>query len=393
MKNSNIITFIGLSLFLFSSSLVTGQSLLDKAKQSKNGLTPIPLLKQKMGANQGWDIQQDIRLVGDFNGDGMDDILAMKDGTTYSPYAINGVFELLTDVTKPIIKNATKNYTLAGNIFRDKPDDEEVVIIGHFKDRGSEVYGIYIQAYDGPYTAAYGFTITDDYSTKSGWDPAKHPVMMGDVNGDGHDDIIGFGQQDIFVSLSNDNREFDEAKVAIKNGNRDLCYNNGWRVETHHRLVGDINKDGHADIVAFGTSDVFVYLGDKDGRFTKTNKVAFTGLSEPPFTHNKGWISSKQPIHLGDVDGDGLLDIIGYTAKGVVVSYNQTKAGSNNISFDKATFVLQNLGTSSGWNSSKHIRTAGDIDGDGKVELIGFGANDVFILQNAIFPSKGGAKK
>ncbi len=344
-----------------------------------------------MGSNQGWDIHRDMRLVGDFNGDGMDDILAIKRSTTYSPYQNeNGVFELLNHPTKSIIQDAIRSYALVGNIFRDQKD--ELVVIGFFEEKDTTVHGIYVQEYQGPYTAAFSFTITDDFSPNTGWNPEKHPVKMGDVNGDGHDDLIGFGEQNIYVALSNDKQEFEPKKIALKEDKKNLCFDQGWRIEKHHRLVGDINNDGYADILAFGSSEIFVYLGNKEGQFSQTNKVSFIGLSQPPFTFQEGWIPDQQPINLADIDGDGFLDIIGYTVKGVVVSYNHTKEKSNNILFDQPAFVLPNFSRSRGWIASRHLRTSGDIDGDGRAELIGFGANDVFIIHNSIFPLKGQRK-
>jgi hypothetical protein len=40
----------------------------------------------------------------------------------------------------------------------------------------------------------------------------------------------------------------------------DFGYNAGWRVEQHPRTAADVNGDGRADVVGFGTAGVYTHL-------------------------------------------------------------------------------------------------------------------------------------
>ena len=42
----------------------------------------------------------------------------------------------------------------------------------------------------------------------------------------------------------------------------------GWRVDRHPRLLGDVNGDGRVDIVGFGNAGAFVSLGLTNGLFS-----------------------------------------------------------------------------------------------------------------------------
>src|SRR5438477_220994 len=98
--------------------------------------------------------------------------------------------------------------------------------------------------------------------TGQNWE-REHPRLMADLTGDGRADIVGFGDEGVWVALNNGNGTFQPAKFILAN----LGYNSGWRVEKHPRFVADLTGDGRADILGFGDAGVWVALNNGNGTF------------------------------------------------------------------------------------------------------------------------------
>ena len=151
-----------------------------------------------------------------------------------------------------------------------------------------------------------------------GWHVDKHPRMLGDVNGDGRDDIVAFGDHHVFITLSQADGTIGQPQPVINN----LAYEaGGWRVDKHPRMLGDVNGDGHDDIVAFGDHHVFVALGQADGTIGQPQAVIDNLAYEAG-----GWRVDKHPRMLGDVNGDGHDDIVAFGDHHVFVALGQAGA-------------------------------------------------------------------
>jgi len=207
-----------------------------------------------------------------------------------------------------------------------------------------------------------------------GWRLDRHLRFLGDVTGDGLPDIIGFGEEDVYVSRNNGDGTFSPMQSVIKN----LCYGAGsWRIEQHPRLIADLTGDGKVDIIGFGDPGVFVSLNQGDGTFGPVRFVI------PSFGTAQGWKVDQHPRSIADLTGDKRGDIIGFGDAGVYVSYN-----NGNGTFQLPKLVIDNFGVQQGWQVGKHPRFVVDLTGDGCADVIGFGECNVYHV--AFNDGKGG---
>ncbi|WP_298922493.1 DUF4214 domain-containing protein, partial [uncultured Roseobacter sp.] len=135
------------------------------------------------------------------------------------------------------------------------------------------------------------------------WGTGAYQRELADLNGDGRADIVGFSDNHVYVVQGQANGAFGAAYIA---GSEFVNGQYGWGSGTMQRELADVNGDGRADIVGFGTHHVYVALGRSDGTFAS----GFTAGSEFVSTQY-GWGSGTMQRELADVNGDGRADIVG----------------------------------------------------------------------------------
>jgi hypothetical protein len=210
-------------------------------------------------------------------------------------------------------------------------------------------------------------------SGAGGWssDNTYHREVA-DVNGDGRDDIIGFGSSGVWVALANGDGHFGTPSLNVSAFGANA---GGWSSEdTYPREMADVNGDGMADIVGFGSAGVYVSLATGNGNFGAGNFAlgAFGAGGGAG-----GWSSNDTYTrHLGDVNGDGMDDIIGFGSAGTYVSL-ATGGGH----FAAPSLALAAFGTNTGgWNSDNtYPREIADVNGDGMADIVGFGSAGVYV--------------
>ena len=194
-----------------------------------------------------------------------------------------------------------------------------------------------------------------------------YPRQLADVNGDGMADIVGFGTAGPYVALATGGGAFGPISLVLAA----FGEGGGWTNNNlYPRQLADVNGDGMADIVAFGDAAVYVALATGGGAFGPITAA----LS--PFTPAGGWSSNGQyPREVADVSGDGKADIVGFGPAGVVVAL-----GNGDGTFDAATADLQAFMSSpSGWTSNDaYPRHLADVNGDGAADIVGFGYAGVY---------------
>src|SRR5260370_26884934 len=109
-------------------------------------------------------------------------------------------------------------------------------------------------------TFAAATFILAEMGYNNGWRIENHPRFAADLTGDGKADLVGFGDDGVWVSVTGGSG----AKLVLAG----FCYNQGWRVPLHPRYLADLTGDRKADIVGFGDAGVRADLGNGHGRFT-----------------------------------------------------------------------------------------------------------------------------
>jgi RHS repeat-associated protein len=123
-------------------------------------------------------------------------------------------------------------------------------------------------------------------------------------------------------------------------------------------FFGDVNGDGMSDMVIFHTAGVYVYLSN--GKGFADNPAIWT----TEFTYNSGW-RTRDDIQLVDINGDGMLDIAGLRA-----DYSQVYL-STGSSFVQSSFGLSF--TDAGWSQPSYPWHYTDLNNDGLIDIVAEG--------------------
>jgi hypothetical protein len=298
----------------FSDIVGFGQAGVVVALGSANGSFSAPILRvANFGQSAGWTSDNLYhRELADLNGDGRADIVGFGvAGTIVSFGKADGSF---TDpVTATANFGTNQGWTTQDNYARTTGDvngDGKADLIG-FGAAGTLVA---LGNGDGTFRTA-ALTLAN-FGVQQGWtsDNAFHREVA-DVNGDGFDDLLGFGVAGTWVALSRGDGSFGAPQLALGNFGRDQ----GWSSQNGSaRDVADVNGDGYADIVGFGVAGTYVAYGRANGTFSPAS------FDTENFGANQGW-TSDNTYHreLADINNDGRIDIVGFGQAGVTAGYNQ----------------------------------------------------------------------
>jgi hypothetical protein len=190
---------------------------------------------------------------------------------------------------------------------------------------------------------------------------------LADVNGDAVPDLVGFNKGVARVSLGGTNGFFSPAVVVDVGLSTRKDAKGAYNVAAQ-----DTDGDGTADIVLLPTGktgSVFIARGLGDGVFAKAVEgFIFNGSIGPDFTGPGFSPLTRSPLAVARIDSiDTRTDLVGFTAAPTSAAPLAFVASGNGKGFGKPI-----LATSFTATTTTSLPVPGDIDGDGKADLITF---------------------
>ena len=279
--------------------------------------------------------------IGDIDGDGKPDLAVANYGSaTVSVYRNTSSSGTLSFATKVDFTTGTSPNSVAiGDVDGDGKPDLAVAntssnTISVFRNTGS--------------SGIVSFALKVDFTTGT----APRFVSIIDIDSDGKPDLLATNYNSASVSVFRNTSSIGTVSFSAK-----VDFTTG--TSPYSVAIGDIDGDGKPDLAVANTTSntisVFRNTGSI-GTVSFASKVDFT-TGSAPYT-----------VAMGDIDGDGKLDLAVATANATAVSVFRNTSSIGTVSF--ATKVDFTTG-SFPWSVA-----IGDIDGDGKSDLAVTNAND-----------------
>ncbi|MGY2051538.1 hypothetical protein [Methylobacterium sp. JK268] len=196
-----------------------------------------------------------------------------------------------------------------------------------------------------------------------------------DLNHDGVADFIGMGPQGTVFAYGQEDPSSHQYTLGpvqtatFGGGSTDLGRAQGWTDQNTQRLIVHDAVTGYDDILAFGAAGVFVAEG-QDPASHGGQPFGALHLAIADFGSNQGWSNAQTPRLVGDVNGDGTPDIVGFGASSTFVALGSRDA-SGHLSFTMdPTKQINDFGYQEGWDSATTVRALADVDGSGHQSLV-----------------------
>jgi ELWxxDGT repeat protein len=295
-------------------------------------------------------------MVGDFNGDRRTDIITF---TRQNPLAVGDVYVALSDGTGFGANTKWHDWFAIST--------DETIVVGDYDGDGRDDIATWLgtttrQAYVALSTGA-GMMPERVWSSSIGF-AASDVLQSGDVDGDGKDDLILFARTAHSVWVARSTGSAFQTPVR---------WHGFFAVSTSERpRVADVNGDGKADIVTFATDspasfgDVYVAL---------SNGTLFVDAKGIPDNSTKwhDWfaIQPSEQVRIGDLNGDSRDDFFTFLPPPFGQCYTAASLGTSMGPSVLWRELVVPLGTD--------IPYVGDVNGDGKADVIVFARNEGWV--------------
>ncbi|MEV7616532.1 FG-GAP-like repeat-containing protein [Streptomyces sp. NPDC089799] len=172
----------------------------------------------------------------------------------------------------------------------------------------------------------------------TGWDPKATFVPFGDLDDDGINDRLVRDRNGVLQA------QFAQPGKVVAARSRTV--GPGWGQYDVLTSPGDLTGDGRADLIARQTTSGDIYLYAQDGK----------GAFKPRVRIQLNWKTYKAIVGAGDLNGDGIGEIMAVDGNGTVFRYDGVKTG---------TVKPRVRASADGWAKGRTAFTVMDIDGAG----------------------------
>ena len=361
---------------------------------------------------QGWDKKSSIISSGDVNGDNVDDLIAFKENQVFVALSKKIYLEEASLWNDTFLPDSGTWAQDMGRFVGDMNGDKKTDLLG-FTDKGVIVSLSNGSGFESP---QYW---NENISTEVGLSVTKHKMQLSDVNNDGKDDLVIFGEDGLYLSTSTGSKLNDLVKIDGRfglNSNIDplssKTFNDDYLLGTSsftQRLLADVNGDGWPDVLVYGENGIYAAIQDHDkmnfGPMEKwlrndddTNGDGY-GEGDKEDFFGPAYINSKYTRTATDMTGDGMADlaIIDDYALRIpqstgkrfeylgITHYSVLGLKSGNVNGDRLPEIQDKWGqfvNASGWDESLQQRLFADVDGNGLKDIVGVGQNAIYVSLN-----------
>ncbi|MGW3497022.1 FG-GAP repeat domain-containing protein [Streptomyces sp. NPDC001020] len=181
-------------------------------------------------------------------------------------------------------------------------------------------------------------------TSASGWPTSAIAVPFGVLGGGDHNVVL--------VRLSSGElRSYRPNGGALRPSTPYTSLGKGWNAYNALTSPGDLTGDGRPDLVArkASTGDIYLFAGTSTGKLAAGKRI------------NTAWTAYTRIIGVGDLNGDGIGEVLARHKDGTLYRYD----GRGNGTLKSRVTVFTKWGAS--YNA---IVGVGDITGDGKPDLV-----------------------
>jgi hypothetical protein len=361
---------------------------------------------------QGWDKKNSVISSGDVNGDKLDDLIAFKGHQVFVALSKKTSFSEAALWSNEFLPSAGAWDQNMGRFVGDMDGDKKADALG-LTDKGIIVSLSNGNGFNSP---QYW---NENISTEDGLSISKHKIQVIDVNNDGKDDLVVFGKDGLYVSISTGSKLNNLLKVDDRFGLNSKIdpassktFNDDYLLGPSsftQRLLADIDGDNFPDVLVYGENGIYAATQDHA-------KINFGPLKEwlknDDDTNGDGigegdkkdffgpkYINTKFTRTATDMTGDGMADLViiddyalripQSTGKRFeylgITHYSVLGLKPGNINGDRLPEIQDRWGqfvNASGWDETLQQRLFADVDGNGLKDMIGIGQDAVYVSLN-----------